>query len=228
MIDVLRNPAWYALSTGNANLAQGNNRVKYFDKNVSPFVGLEENTVDHLTELAGMVPDEGISIFISEEQVNVPPEWQVLNCVNCYQLVWQGTTLPPDSAELVIELNESHIPDMVALTQLTNPGPFSAETIRFGYYRGIYADGKLVAMAGQRLNPSPYAEISAVCTHPHHLGKGYAKTLLNHHIRRITAASGIPYLHVKHDNERAINVYKSLGFEISRELLFHVIHKTAK
>lgn len=225
MIDVLRNPAWHALSTGNAQLAQGNSRIKYFDKQVSPFVGFEENTTDHLIALAGMITDAGISIFISEEKVNIPPVWQELACVNCYQLVWNGATLPPDSEVAVIKLDETHIPEMLALTQLTNPGPFSPQTIKFGHYRGVYADGKLVAMAGQRLNPTPYAEISAVCTHPDYLGKGHAKTLLNHHINRVTIASGIPYLHVKHDNERAIKVYKSLGFEVSRELLFNVIQK---
>ncbi|MBE9584455.1 GNAT family N-acetyltransferase [Mucilaginibacter sp. JRF] len=226
MIDVLSNPAWYALTTGNARLALGNSRVKYFDERVSPFVGLEDSSEDSFIELADMVNnEEGIRLFISPVEVNVPAPWQVVACVNCYQMVWKGSALPSAYDDEVTVLNESHIPDMLALTKLTNPGPFAMQTIEFGHYRGVFADGKLVAMAGQRLNPSPYAEISAVCTHPDHLGKGYARMLLNHHINRVTAASGIPFLHVKHDNDRAITVYKSLGFEINKELLFYVLHK---
>ena len=80
-------------------------------------------------------------------------------------------------------------------------------------------------MAGQRLNPLPYAEISAVCTHPDHLGQGYARQLLLNQIQRIKAASGTPFLHVRKDNVRAIKVYENSGFSTRKEMYFYFIKK---
>ncbi len=82
---------------------------------------------------------------------------------------------------------------MLTLTQLTNPGPFAARTIDFGHYYGIFEGDKLVAMAGQRLHAFEYAEISAVCTHPDHSGRGYARELLLHQLHRIQTAKNIPF-----------------------------------
>ncbi|HVV54068.1 MAG TPA: GNAT family N-acetyltransferase, partial [Mucilaginibacter sp.] len=92
-------------------------------------------------------------------------------------------------------------------------------------YCGIFDGDKLVAMAGQRLHAFEYAEVSAVCTHPDHTGRGYARQLLIHQIQRIRAASGIPYLHVKYDNDRAIKLYESLGFSTRSEAHFYVLQK---
>jgi predicted GNAT family acetyltransferase len=117
---------------------------------------------------------------------------------------------------------------MLALTKLTNPGPFVEKTIDFGHYRGVFEGDQLVAMAGQRLHIFDYAEISAVCTHPDHLGRGYARQLLLHHIHRIRAASKIPFLHVRYDNYRAIKVYESLGFSKRTELFFYILQKKNK
>ena len=80
-------------------------------------------------------------------------------------------------------------------------------------------------MAGQRMHAFDYAEVSAVCTHPDHTGKGYARQLLIHQINRIKAMDATPFLHVRHDNDRAIGVYESLGFAKRRAMYFHVIKK---
>jgi len=80
-------------------------------------------------------------------------------------------------------------------------------------------------MTGQRLHVFNYAELSAVCTHPGHTGKGYARQLLQNQVRRIKALGEIPFLHVKYDNERAIKVYESLGFYVRREIYFYAILK---
>lgn len=226
MINVLENPAWHALLTGNSLLALGNDRVKFFDEEVSPFVGLESNTTDNLTELADLLPNERVCVFIDPAQISVPAPWSLLNCVDCYQMVFNVKAVKLSTGEVkVVDLTDEHVPQMLALTQTTNPGPFSQQTIRFGHYKGIFDGDNLVAMAGQRLNPSPYAELSAVCTHPDYLGKGYAKLLLMSQVERLLKSDGVPYLHVRHDNERAISVYKSLGFEVTRKLFFHVIKK---
>jgi predicted GNAT family acetyltransferase len=125
----------------------------------------------------------------------------------------------------IVPLTNVHVPQMLALTKLTNPGPFAERTIDFGHYEGIFEGDKLVAMAGQRMHAFNYAEVSAVCTHPDHTGRGYARLLLLHQLQRIKAASDIPFLHVRYDNERAIKVYESLGFETRTEVYFYVLAK---
>ena len=114
---------------------------------------------------------------------------------------------------------------MLALTKLTNPGPVAERTVDFGHYFGIFDKGKLVAMAGQRMHVYNYAEISAVCTHPDYLGRGYAKQLLQLQIQRTLAAGEVPFLHVRFDNDRAINVYESLGFVTRKTIHFYIIKK---
>ncbi len=101
---------------------------------------------------------------------------------------------------------------MIELTALTKPGPFGSRTHELGYYVGIHSDGKLVAMAGERLKVPEHTEVSAVCTHPEHTGNGYAAALMMEVIRRIQERGEIPILHVRQDNLRAIDLYKRLGF----------------
>jgi predicted GNAT family acetyltransferase len=111
------------------------------------------------------------------------------------------------------------------LVKLTKPGPFGKRTIDFGYYHGIFDHGQLVAMTGQRLHAENYTELSAVCTHPDHLGKGYATALMKHQLQIILTHSQKPFLHVREDNERAIAVYDRLGFVVSGPMNFYFLKK---
>ena len=141
------------------------------------------------------------------------------------QMVFDSPIPPETLNQELITLQDQHIPAMLALTKMTNPGPFSERTIDFGNYKGIFINNELAAMAGYRTQPSPYIEISAVCTHQNHLGNGYAGALINYHIHQIIAASGIPYLHSRTDNANAIRLYQKLGFSIRKEMTFNIIQK---
>jgi len=225
MEHVLDNPAWNALNTGNKIFAGGNDAAKYFPKEVSPFVGILEISAENFNLLYDVIPFESRFIFIAPHDIVIPEQWEIVHYLKCLQMVFEGE-VPADFAdEELLPLTEQHVPQMLELTQLTNPGPFIERTIEFGHYRGIFDSDKLVAMAGQRLNPTPYAEISAVCTHPDYLGRGYAGKLLLNQAQRIKAASEIPFLHVKSENERAINVYEKLGFVTRKEMSFYVLRK---
>ena len=112
----------------------------------------------------------------------------------------------------ILRLGQEDSPEMVALATLTKPGPFGRRTHELGTYLGIRCDGKLVAMAGERLKVPGYTEVSAVCTHPDHLGKGYARALMTEIMRGIREGGDIPMLHVRADNARAIELYERLGF----------------
>jgi predicted GNAT family acetyltransferase len=226
MEHVLDNPAWSALISGNKHLALGNDFVKYFDSEVSPFAGFKENTPENFQRLYELMPYNRPVLFVATTEIEIPNPWKVINAIKGFQMVCETATTEKVNAQIKVQplLNE-HIPQMLALTQLTNPGPFASRTIDFGHYMGVFEDDKLVAMAGRRLHAFPYAEISAVCTHPDHLGKGYARELLIYQINRIKAAAGVPFLHVRYDNERAVNVYKSLGFTTRTEVFFSVMQK---
>jgi predicted GNAT family acetyltransferase len=109
---------------------------------------------------------------------------------------------------------------MLELTALTKPGPFSARTHELGTFLGIKVDGQLAAMAGERMKPAQYTEITAVCVHPSHRGRGYGQMLLGAVARQIVARGEIPFLHVFSNNHSAIALYRRQGMEIRRR--FHV------
>ncbi|MGY3088717.1 ribosomal protein S18 acetylase RimI-like enzyme [Hymenobacter sp. UYAg731] len=225
MAHILDNPVWNALISGNEPLANGTAQVKYFAEDVSPFVGFETFTPQAFDALHALVPAERVLGVVSPVPMVIPPQWQVVQQMQVGQMVQErpGADIP-DSPPAML-LGPAQVPAMLALTRQTNPGPFFPNTIAFGHYEGIYEGNELVAMAGQRMNPAPYAEISAVCTHPDHLGRGYAGQLIQRQAQRIIAAAGIPFLHVKADNTRAIQLYQHLGFVARKEMSFYIIRK---
>jgi predicted GNAT family acetyltransferase len=122
-----------------------------------------------------------------------------------------------------LALSEADLPEMLALTAATEPGPFLPGTIRMGRYFGIRSEtGRLIAMAGERLKLEGFTEISAVCTDPEFRGRGHAKALMRFLMALIFAEDKIPFLHVKAENE-AMKLYQSLGFEVRRTMQLTVI-----
>jgi len=224
----LNNPAWNALNSGNKSLSLGNEKAKFYQPEVSIFSGMSESTTENFEELYKTTPPEGFFGYVSMKAMDIPAPWQVVHPVECYQMVCEGEVIERKKPEAtLVPLTAENVPAMLDLTKLTNPGPFSTRTIELGHYQGIFDGDKLVAMAGQRMNPTPYAEISAVCTHPDYLGRGYAAQLLIAQARRIKAAGEIPFLHVLTSNTRAINLYESIGFAIRRHVHVYGIKKGA-
>jgi len=226
MTHILDNPVWHALHTGNRTIAREENDINYYQTKISPFVGLKENNEEQLRTLYQQAKDEAIAI-VSTRELEFMDNWKVQQVIPVYQMVYQvmkehkAYDLPLHARAL----SDQDIPQMLALTQLTKPGPFLERTIDFGHYQGIFEDGQLVAMAGQRMNPTPYAEISAICTHPNYLGRGYARQLMSSQIKRIIETDGIPFLHVATENERAIGIYESMGFEKRSFLYVYILKK---
>ncbi|MDT3404718.1 GNAT family N-acetyltransferase [Mucilaginibacter terrae] len=226
MNTALHNPAFNALTTGNSHLAKGTGEVRYFDPEVSPIVGLARHDGNLLNSLHEQIADDSPRVVFTPEEIHIPSSWKLLRFISGYQMVHNNPVAAANNGSAAtLPLTHEHIPQMLELTKLTAPGPFDSRTIEFGYYEGVFDGNKVVAMAGQRMNPGQYTEISAVCTHPDYLGRGYARQLLLSQVNRMNAAGNIPFLHVRDDNERAINVYKSLGFEISSVMNFYFIKK---
>jgi predicted GNAT family acetyltransferase len=125
----------------------------------------------------------------------------------------------------VVALQEADAPQMLALATLTRPGPFSSATHRLGDFIGVKQDGVLVAMAGERMKPDGYTEVSGVCTHPDHRGQGYASGLMAIVARRILDRGETPFLHAYATNTGAIQLYEGLGFIIRRTVILTVLKR---
>jgi predicted GNAT family acetyltransferase len=140
------------------------------------------------------------------------------------EMVYEGASVPfsrssPDPE--IVELGPADSAEMIGLTKLTKPGPFGKRTHELGTYLGIRRERKLVARAGERLKIPGHTEVSAVCTHPDYTGRGYARILMIEVMRRILDRGETPFLHVRRDNERAIQLYQKLGFT-TRAVLYTV------
>lgn len=225
MTHILNNPVWNALNTGNKAIAEGNDEVKYYRADVSPFAGVKEMTEEYLSALYEQSNEENrvYAIESDRELLSLSP-WKLIQCIPVLQMIYSSAVVPAQYTVPIKKLSDEHIFQMEALVEVTKPGPFKSRTIDFGYYEGIFDGDNLVAMAGQRMYLPPYAEISAVCTHPDYVGRGYAKQLLMSQVGRILKNEEIPFLHVAKDNTRAIQIYESLGF-VNRQTMFVYIVK---
>jgi len=224
----LDNVIWQALTTRQAHFAKSFQSARCFPREVSPLCAFEQPNDDGYTSLAGLVsPGESVGVFLVEEY-KAHAGWDYVVGAPLLQMICEnGSFSPslPSSTSQVVELGTPDSPEMLELTALTKPGPFGTRTHELGLYLGILDQGKLVAMAGERLQVPGFTEVSAVCTHPDHLGKGYAGVLMAEVMKRIHARGETPFLHVRSDNARAIALYERLGLRKRWEGYFAVLRK---
>lgn len=225
MEHLLDNPIFHALTSTHVHFAKGTDEVKYYLKDIAAFAGLKDNSAENLQTLYEISEPDSLFVVFSKTPLTIVAPWTLLLQIDMFQLVYEGPNITEGPDKELADLNHSHITEMAALVELTKPGPFLAKTIELSNYTGIFAENQLIAMAGHRFFPAPYREVSAVCTHPDHLGKGHAFKILQEQIRRILNRKEIPFLHVKNDNLGAIKLYEKLGFKIRTEMTAYVIKK---
>ena len=153
-----------------------------------------------------------------------PPEFKVALADTGEQMIGTSVETPANGVDIVT-LGVDDVPAMIELTALTKPGPFYARTHELGTFLGIRVDGQLVAMIGERMKPANYTEITAVCVHPSHRGRGYGQMLLSAISRQIVWRGEIAFLHVFTSNHSAIALYRRQGMEIRRRLHVTVLKK---
>ncbi|OKJ08166.1 GNAT family N-acetyltransferase [Kitasatospora sp. CB01950] len=217
---VLDDPVAAALCGPHAHLARRHGRAASYHPDIASISTLTANrdagVWDDLAELLGA--DAFALLFHCPA---LPPShWVSEFAMGGYQLIHTGPRPPrPRRAADLVELGPADVPEMLALVERTRPGPFHTRTIELGTYLGVRENGALVAMAGERLKPPGWTEISAVCTAPEARGRGHAATLITTLVHLITARGEHPFLHVAADNP-ALGLYQRLGFEIRTEVTF--------
>jgi ribosomal protein S18 acetylase RimI-like enzyme len=225
----LDNVIWQALTTRQANFAESFLDARRFFRDVTSLGAFQDPTDQGYESLAGLLGAGGTVALFLEKPYEPRPGWNLVADAPLLQMVCDDGTFissERDSASAIVELTPADSPEMVELAALTKPGPFGTRTHEMGMYLGIRHEGKLVAMSGERLKVPGYTEVSAVCTHPEHTGKGYAGTLMREVMRQIRQRGEVPFLHVRQDNVRAIALYKRLGIAERAVLYLAVIKKS--
>ena len=228
-MDALANPIWYALTTDQARFARARGQAVCFPGQVTALAGLREPNAAAAADLAALLaPGETTGLFL-HARLQDAPSLEALEEAELLQLVYDaGAPTPAVSGqEDLVDLGPADHAEMQALATLTQPGPFGTRTHELGTFIGIRVDGRLAAMAGQRLRVPGLIEVSAVCTHPDHLGRGYARRLTRAQVGRIAGAGATPFLGVRAVNERALVIYQQLGFRVSRRFLYVVVRGAA-
>lgn len=222
---MLTNPAYHALSTVDACFNIGTPPIHCYPADMAPFIGLPDWTVLSQQTLLHSAHADRTWFIIHEKEIDFISDFKIVFTIPLFQLVYSSSDVLENSCIELTALGPDHVDEMIALTELTKPGPFMKHTIEFGNYQGIFENGKLVAMGGERMHLPGFTEISAICTHPDFTGKGYGTQLVRTLSQQILRKGLTPFLHVRHDNLRAIDVYKRLGFEIKREMFFAIFRK---
>ena len=208
----LDNPVWSCLTTRHAYLAQGDVRALRYPLEYSPLSGLPAAAPDNLDALQALV---GIGDAVAVAGAHVPEwsaNWETVHRIRLAQMIRRETAPLPEGGVEVAVLSATDVGEMLALVELTHPGPFRERTIELGTYVGVRQHGRLVAMAGERMWIGDHREVSAVCTHPEAQGRGLARVLMGTVINRMLRTGQTPFLHAEGANERAIAMYRGLGF----------------
>ncbi len=213
----LDNMAWWALTGPQAELAETapGSPAQRFRRPIAPFSAVEHLDADGWGALADLVGPGGVAILFRADVPELPPGWTTAFHGQTIQYV-AGTLDPIDAAlaEEIEELGPDDSADMVDLTARTEPGPFSAETWRTGRYFGLRRAGRLVAMAGQRLQVDGWGEVSAVCVDASVRGQGLGAAMTLAAASAIAERGDQAMLHVAEDNHPAHRLYRQIGFEV--------------
>jgi ribosomal protein S18 acetylase RimI-like enzyme len=226
----LDNPIWQALTTSQAYLAKTGRLARRFPNDVTTLGGFPAPLQDAYDSLAAILDDVNATGVFYDSPQQPPAGWTVITGAPLLQMIHEnGKKAAPSPshsmAQEIVELTAADAPEMLALAQLTKPGPFGLRTRELGTYLGIRQEGRLAAMAGERLRVPGFTEISAVCTHPDFLGRGFASTLMTTLMEQIQGRGEVPFLHVREANTRAIALYERLGFTKRVLLHFAVVRK---
>ena len=216
----LDNPVWAALTGPQAALGERYGRSARYLPDVSPFAAVADPAdPDAWRGLAGPAGD-GYEPLLAAPVLTGVPGWRQVRAIDGFQLV--GTTVRGAADPEALVLAGADVPEILDLVERTRPGPFGRRTPEMGTYLGLRRDGKLAAMAGERMRLDGFTEVSAVCTDPAYRGAGLASRLIGAVVAGIVARGEVPFLHVAATNTGALRLYEQLGFTVRTPITFGV------
>jgi ribosomal protein S18 acetylase RimI-like enzyme len=210
-VRLLDNIIWNALSGQQQHVSVGTHEARRYAPGFSPIAGFADAARPRLDALLPYC-QPGERFYVDRWSAAPPDGWQVDAEGTMHKLVWSAAAPSGDEAADAVRLGPEHAAEALALAQLTNPGPFGPRTTELGEYFGYFADGQLIAMAGERMHAGHLREISGVCTHPSARGRGLAYRLMRKLLFRQLRRAELPFLHVMTANTRALQLYLSMGF----------------
>ena len=215
----LDNPFFSALDSIHRDAALRRGEVARYPADVAPFLGVAHAQVEVGETLDALVPEGDEALLLGVAPSRMPPGWTLEPFADLAQMLRDEPQELVDGPE-ILELDERHRADVLALTALVYPHYFRARTMELGRYFGIYEDGRLAAMIGERLGTPSAREMSAICTHPDFLGRGHARRLTAFLVNDTLAQGRLPFLHVSHANTRAKQLYERSGWRLRRDIPF--------
>jgi len=196
--------------------------VRRFATGYSPLLAFADPASADFAQIAPYC-QAGERFYCGEWTGAQPAGWTIELDTTMCPMLWNGS-LPPAGESLdVVRLRSDHVPQAMELTALTRPGPFGERTIELGEWYGVFEDGLLIAMAGERLQDGRLREISGICTRPEFQGRGLARRMTELMVRRLLARGETPFLHVAAKNTRAVELYKKMGFVVTREVPMRIV-----
>lgn len=212
----LDNPVWASLTSRHAALSIGAGGAMRYPSEVAPFVGIASRDEDCLGQAERLVARGELVGFVGLAPT-LGSGWRVEQAEPIAQMVRDAPLEVVDGPD-VIEMTDAHLADMLGLTALVYPHYFRARTNEMGRYVGIYDGDRLAAMAGERMHFDGHREISAICTHPDYVGRGYARRMIAILANDILAGNELPFLHFSHANTRAKALYERMGFRFRTDI----------
>jgi predicted GNAT family acetyltransferase len=213
MTHVLDRPVWSALATRHASLAEGSTLARRYPASIAPFAASESEDEESLHALAELAPKGEALLLLMADPIVTPFDFVTTTAASAVQMI--GGRRPFQvTDERIAKLSQADATAMLELATLTKPGPFSLRALELGDFWGVKMNGRLVAMAGERMKQPGYTELSGVCTHPDMRGKGLGRLLSLYVADKIVARGDQPYLHAYETNKAAITLYESIGFSL--------------
>ncbi len=215
----LDNPFWSALQSLHSGIALRAGAVARYPAGYAPFLGVASAADGDIGAELEVLVAPGESVYLIGVVPEAPPGWRLEAFRPLAQMI-RTTPLPVAEGPEILPLGDAHRGDVLALTALVYPHYFRERTMDMGRYFGIYQEGRLAAMIGERLGTGECREMSAICTHPDFNGRGYAGRLTAMLVNDTLARGALPFLHVSHENPRALQLYERLGFWHRRDIGF--------
>jgi len=211
----LDNAVWTALTTKQSQLALSSALARRFPPEMTLLGALAANTAMAFDSLAQLIQRDPVTLYFTSSP-QIPPGWEIVRAVELHQMVQEGPAVGQEQVQQheIVELTPADVPEMSVLYTATRPGRTLCPRIqKLGQFLGIREDGKLAAMGGLRLQIAGYREITTVATLPGHEGRSYATAIVLALVERIRSRGDRPFLTVRTDNTRAVEIYRRLGFK---------------